>query len=51
MLPVGPVVGKEGLSGSFQPGLAVCTHLLATAGLLVVGGHVPHPGVQLHEVQ
>ena len=46
MLPVRPVVGKAGLSGSFQTGLAVLADLLATAGVFVVRGHVSHPGVQ-----
>ena len=46
MLLVGPVVGKPDLPGSFQAGLAVFTDLLTTAGVLVVRGHISHPGVQ-----
>ena len=50
MLPVGPVVGKPGLPGSSQAGLAVLADLLTTAGVLVVRGHITHPGVQPHRV-
>ena len=50
MLPVGPVVGKPGLPGSFQAGLPVLADLLTTAGVLVVRGHITHPGVQPHRV-
>jgi hypothetical protein len=50
MLPVGPVVGKPGLPGSFQTGLPVLADLLPAAGVLVVRGHITHPGVQPHRV-
>ena len=51
ILPVGPVVGEPGLSGSFQTGLPVLADLLPTAGVLVVGGHITRPGVQPPEFQ
>ena len=50
MLPVRPVVGKPGLPGSIQAGLAVFAYLLATAGVFVVRGHVSHAGVQPHGI-
>ena len=50
MLPVGPVVGEPGLSGSFQAGLPVLADLLPTACVLVVRGHIPHAGVQPYGV-
>ena len=43
MLPVRPVVGKPGLSGSFHARLAVLADLLTTAGVFVVRGHI-HQG-------
>ena len=46
MLPVRAVVGKAGLSCSFQAGFTVLADLLTTAGVLVVRCHVPHAGVQ-----
>ena len=50
MLTVRPVVGKPGAPGSFQARLAVLADLLTAAGLLVVGGHISHPGVQPHGI-
>jgi len=50
MLPVGPVMGKPGLPGAFQAGLAVFADLLAVAGVLVVRGHIAHAGVQPHGI-
>ena len=50
MLPVRPVVGKPDLPGTFQTGLAVLADLLATAAVFVVGGHIPHAGVQPHGI-
>ena len=46
MVPVRPMVGKPGLPGSFQAGLAVLPDLLTTAGVFVVRGHISHAGVQ-----
>jgi hypothetical protein len=46
MLPVSAVMGKPGLPGSFQAGLTVLADLFTAAGVLVVRGHVSHPGVQ-----
>jgi hypothetical protein len=50
MLPVRPVVGKPGLPGSFQAGLAVLADPLTTAGVFVVWCHVSHAGVQPHGI-
>ena len=50
MLPVGPVMGKPDLPCSFWAGLAVFADLFTTAGVLVVRGHVAHPGMQPHRI-
>ena len=50
MLPGRPVVGKPGLPGSFQAGLAVLPDPLATAAVFVVRGHISHAGVQPHGI-
>ena len=50
LLPVRPVVGKPGLPGSFQTGLAVLADPLTTAAVFVVRGHISHAGVQPHGI-
>ena len=50
MLPVRPVMGKPGPSGSFRAGFAVFADLLTAAAVFVVRGHVSHAGVQPHGI-
>jgi len=51
MLPVRPVVGKPGLPGSFQTGLAVLADPLTTAAVFVVWVTYPTPACNLTAFQ